>query len=105
VSDAPDALRRHETLLARLLRFGTWAACLLMAAGALLDLPIAIRFGLANGVAALDVIKAGIAVLIVLPVARVALMLIVFVGERDYVYTAIAALVLAIIGTGFFFAR
>jgi hypothetical protein len=105
MSDPADALRRHEALLAALLRFGTWAACLLMVAGAFLDLPGASRLGLPDGVAAMDVIKAGIALLIFLPVARVALMLVLFLNERDYVYTAIAALVLAIIGAGFFFAR
>lgn len=44
--------------------------------------------------------KAGVAVFIFLPVARVALMLAIFLRERDYVYTVTAALVLAIIAAG-----
>ena len=47
-----------------------------------------------------DVMKAGVAAFILLPVARVALMLIIFLRERDYLYMAISALVLAIIATG-----
>jgi uncharacterized membrane protein len=45
-------------------------------------------------------VKAGVAVFILLPVARVALMLTLFLRERDYAYTVIAALVLAIIAAG-----
>ncbi|MDM4501851.1 DUF1634 domain-containing protein [Klebsiella oxytoca] len=37
---------------------------------------------------------------ILLPVARVALMLTIFLRERDYAYVVIAALVLAIIAAG-----
>ncbi|MDE2344185.1 MAG: DUF1634 domain-containing protein [Betaproteobacteria bacterium] len=47
-----------------------------------------------------DLVKAGIAAFIFLPSARVALMLAIFVRERDCVYAAIAALVLVIIATG-----
>jgi uncharacterized membrane protein len=49
-----------------------------------------------------EAMKVGVALFIFLPVARVALMFAFFLRERDYVFTAIAALVLAIIGTGFF---
>jgi uncharacterized membrane protein len=43
----------------------------------------------------------GIALFILLPTLRVLLMLLVFLRERDYRFTAIAALVLAIILLGF----
>jgi hypothetical protein len=46
------------------------------------------------------VVTAGIALLIVLPVLRVFLMLVVFVRERDFRFSAIAMLVLAIILLG-----
>jgi uncharacterized membrane protein len=49
----------------------------------------------------LHIVEAGIAVFILLPVLRVILMLIVFVRQRDYRYTAIAANVLLIILLGF----
>jgi uncharacterized membrane protein len=37
---------------------------------------------------------------VLLPVARVALMLAIFLRDRDYAYMVISALVLAIIGAG-----
>ena len=43
----------------------------------------------------------GIALFILLPVLRVVLMLIVFLRERDYRFSAIAALVLTILLVGF----
>jgi uncharacterized membrane protein len=46
------------------------------------------------------IVTAGIALLIVLPVLRVFLMLVVFVRERDVLFSAIAMLVLAIIVLG-----
>jgi len=46
------------------------------------------------------IVTAGIALLIVLPVLRVSLMLVVFVRERDVLFSAIAMLVLAIILLG-----
>ncbi len=46
-------------------------------------------------------VKAGVALFILLPVTRVALMLVIFLRERDSAYTAISALVLAIIGAAF----
>ena len=52
--------------------------------------------------AGLDVVKVGVGVFILLPVARVVLMLAIFLRERDYIYAVIAALVLAIIAVGVF---
>jgi len=46
------------------------------------------------------IVTAGIALLIVLPVLRVFLMLVVFVRERDFLFSAIAMLVLVIIVLG-----
>jgi len=46
------------------------------------------------------IVTAGIALLIVLPVLRVSLMLVVFVRERDFRFSAIAMLVLAIMLLG-----
>ena len=45
--------------------------------------------------------KAGVALFILLPVARVALMIAIFLRERDYAYTAISTLVLVIIAVSF----
>jgi len=73
--------------LADLLHYGTWLAS------------IAIGLGLALGSTRIETI--GIALFILLPTLRVLLMLLVFLRECDYRFTAIAALVLAIILLGF----
>lgn len=91
---------RRDQIIAGLLWYGTWFASAIIAVGVLL-----MNFGSGqifhslslNGDAA---VKAGVAVFIVLPVSRVALMLTIFLRERDYAYVAIAALVLAVIATG-----
>jgi uncharacterized membrane protein len=92
--------RLRERLIANLLRYGTWIACALiaigMAAGALQPLGYSLPFGLY----APGLVRTGVALFIALPVARVALMLITFLRERDTVYALIAALVLAIIAAG-----
>ncbi|MGC1305247.1 MAG: DUF1634 domain-containing protein [Caulobacteraceae bacterium] len=85
--------QKLERLLAIVLQQGVWLACGLIAVGLALG-PLGVTAG--AGVTA-----AGIGLLILLPVLRVALMLAVFVRERDYPLGAIAALVLTIILLGF----
>jgi uncharacterized membrane protein len=46
-------------------------------------------------------VKVGVALFIVLPAARVALMLLIFLRERDYAFSLISALVLTIIAAAF----
>src|SRR3546814_20358434 len=53
------------------------------------------------GLSGIDIITAGIVLLILLPAFRVALMLIAFLRDRDYRFAVIAALVLIIIFAGF----
>ena len=55
----------------------------------------------AGGAAAYASRTIGIALFLLLPVLRVVLMLIVFLRERDYRFSAIAALVLRILLVGF----
>jgi uncharacterized membrane protein len=86
--------RRLERLLGALLRYGTWVASGVIALG----LAVTMAGGFAGGA---RIVTAGIALLILLPVSRVALMLAVFMGERDYRFGAISALVLMIIVLGF----
>jgi uncharacterized membrane protein len=78
---------RLEWLLANLLHYGSSLAS------------IAIGLGLA--LTSMRIATVGIALFILLPTLRVLLMLLVFLRERDYRFTAIAALVLAIILLGF----
>ncbi len=98
----PDTsyLERRERIIAGLLWYGTWFASVLIAAGMLLA---AIEPSLAAPALPLSgygAIKAGVAVFILLPVARVILMLAIFLRERDYTYAVIAGFVLAIIAAG-----
>jgi uncharacterized membrane protein len=85
--------RHRERLIAGLLWYGTWLACAVTGVG------ILARLSGHGGVAAT---KAGIALFILLPIARVALMLAIFIRERDLAYTAISGTVLAIILAGVF---
>ncbi|SAK64937.1 DUF1634 domain-containing protein [Caballeronia ptereochthonis] len=81
-----------DSLLARFLQCGTWAACVLIGAGLVLDAHAA---GL--GMRALT---AGVALFIMLPVLRLVLMLAMFARQRNYLYVAIAVTVLALIAAG-----
>lgn len=94
------SFERQDQIIAGLLWYGTWFASALIAVGILLTplgpIPAFQAFPLSGHVA----VKAGVAMFILLPVARVVLMLAIFLRERDYAYAAIAALVLAVIATG-----
>lgn len=95
---------RLERLLAGVLEYGTWLGTCVIAAG--LVLATIHRAASAQGwplPPGMPIVAAGILLFILLPVLRVALMLIVFVLERDYRFSAIALLVLAIIFLGFVF--
>jgi uncharacterized membrane protein len=86
-----------ERCLATTLELGTWVGSCIIAVGWVL---------LATGeppslpTAAGTIVRAGIALFILLPATRVLLMVIVFVCEREYRFSAIAALVLAVIVMG-----
>jgi uncharacterized membrane protein len=83
-----------ENLLGRLLHYGTLAASGIIALG------LALSFG--SGSLGMGIATAGIALFILLPALRVAVMLIFFLRARDFRYGAIAALVLLIISISFF---
>jgi hypothetical protein len=97
---SPDVRRpaRFEALLAGLLGCGTWLASAVIAVG----LAVASTEQAAEGPMSpgAHIVMAGIALFIALPVLRLALMLIVFVRQRDYRFVAITALVLTIILLG-----
>lgn len=81
-----EKIQRLESLLASLLHYGTWIASGVIAAGILSS--------------SMPIVTVGIGLFILLPFLRVVLMLIVFLGERDYRFVAIAAAVLLIILAG-----
>jgi uncharacterized membrane protein len=83
-----------ENLLGRLLHHGTLAASGVIALG--------LALSVASAQLGMGVATAGITLFILLPVLRVATMLIFFLRARDYRYGAIAALVLLIISFSFF---
>jgi len=96
MTQAADRQVRRDRIIAGLLWYGTWIASALIAAGMAFDFLPQAQAGLGG----LELVKAGVALFILLPVARVALMLAIFLRERDYAYTAISALVLLIIAAG-----
>ena len=95
-----DDYERHEQIIAALLWYGTWFASAVIAAGMALSALQQLEGLPGFGLSGYDLVKAGVALFILLPVARVTLMLAIFLRERDYAYMVISALVLAIIGAG-----
>jgi uncharacterized membrane protein len=83
-----------ERILGSLLHYGTYIASLVIALG--------LALALASSPAGSRIATAGIALFILLPVARVGTMLIFFLQTRDYRFSAIAALVLVIIVISYF---
>lgn len=95
-----DNFERREQIIAALLWYGTWLASAVITAGMTLDALQPFEGQLNLGFSGYDIVKAGVALFILLPIARVVLMLAIFLRERDLVYTAISALVLIIIAAG-----
>lgn len=102
MSDPTRDYRVCEQLVAGLLRGGTWLASASIAAGLLVEMWHRAAKPAPHSLNGFEAVKVGVALIIFLPIARVALMFAFFLRERDYVFTAISALVLAIIGIGFF---
>lgn len=89
MAPSQDEAERRERTIGLLLEYGTWLAAAVIGCGLIVGHP-----------AGPTIVTAGIALFILLPIARVATMAVLFLRERDYLYAAISALVLAIIGTG-----
>jgi uncharacterized membrane protein len=96
----PDHARHPELerRLALLLRYGTWLGSLVIAVGLGLTWipptegsPVNLGMG---------IVTLGVAIFIFLPITRVALMLAVFLCDRDYRFAAIALTVLTVIALG-----
>ncbi|MBC2885464.1 DUF1634 domain-containing protein [Ochrobactrum sp. CM-21-5] len=97
---ATDSFERRDQIIAALLWYGTWFASAVIGVGVLLTAFEPLPASLSIPITGYETVKAGVAVFILLPIARVALMLSIFLREKDYTYTIISALVLAIIATG-----
>jgi hypothetical protein len=87
--NSPDGLNSR---LARLLGIGSWASCVLIAAGMVVRMS-----GVSERPVADHLVSAGIVLLIALPTLRVAVMAVWFLFRRDVDFALIAALVLVII--------
>lgn len=100
MTPAMDGDWRRERTIAGLLYYGTWIASVIVGIGMIVGVLGDIACFNLLAIKGEIIVKTGIALLILLPIVRVALMLIIFLYERDYVYVAIAMAVLAIIATG-----
>ncbi|BBV08812.1 TPA: DUF1634 domain-containing protein [Providencia stuartii] len=89
----------RDQLIANLLWYGTWFATVLIAIGVIIN-ALAAYFPLSFG--GYPIIKIGIILFIFLPVARVILMLVLFLREHNYLYATIACFVLCTIAAGVF---
>lgn len=93
-----------ERRLAALLKYGTWIASLLIAAGCMLTLAASYMAPKAaasiHGVDGVRIMTAGVALFILLPVLRLLLMLGVFLQHRDYRFSIVTLLVLLIVFAG-----
>jgi uncharacterized membrane protein len=91
----------QERIIAGLLRYSVWLASAIIAAGLAVEWARPLAPAILPGLSGFDLVKAGVALFILLPVARVTLMVVLFLRERDYAFAAISALVLTIMGVGF----
>lgn len=96
MSERDEALRVLEGTLATALRQGTRIATGVVAAGLL----VAAFASSGRATWSMGVVNAGILLFIMLPTARVVLMMLAFLKDRDYRFAAIAAGVLTIIVLG-----
>ena len=97
---ATDNYERREQIIAALLWYGTWLACAVIAVGMIVGAIQQTAGLLSLGFSSYGILKVGVALFILLPIARVALMVAIFLRERDYAYVAISSLVLVIISAG-----
>jgi uncharacterized membrane protein len=100
---------RLERWLARLLLYGTWVATVTIASGLAISLPSHFESALPgprthpewlSTPTGMHIVTVGIALFILLPIMRLILMLGMFLHQRDYRFSAITALVLAIVAAG-----
>lgn len=101
MNPTPADVSPLESLLAKFLLYGTWVASSVIAVGCgLLAIEARSAASAPTGTLPLGCVTAGIAMLILLPVLRVAIMLWFFLRARDYRLAIAAALVLSTIAAG-----
>ncbi|WP_430389948.1 DUF1634 domain-containing protein [Dyella sp. 20L07] len=95
-----DENERRELVVATLLWYGTLLASVIIAIGIGVGIVQRIDGPLSLGFSVNDIMKVGVALFILLPISRVALLIAIFLRERDYAYVVISSFVLAIIAAG-----
>lgn len=95
-----DSDRRLERNVAALLHHGTWVASTVIVVGMVVCALDPTRGPFQFGLNGYVIVKTGIALFIALPIARVSLMLAMFLRARDRLYGMISFLVLVIIAAG-----
>jgi len=92
--------QRQDGIIACLLWYGTLIASAVITIGIIVGALAQMGYIPGQAQAGYALIRLGVVIFLLLPIIRVALMLVMFAQARDYIYTAIAALVLTIIGAG-----
>lgn len=82
---------RLEHVVGRILRTGSWTSTAILAAGVVLTLA-APSFGPAHAI-----IRIGLLVLLLTPVARVVASVVEYANDRDWLFTLLTSLVLVIV--------
>lgn len=90
----PSQMESIELILAKLLRIGSLLAAGLMGAGT-----VAMLAGLTGGTVNM-LMTAGIVVLVFTPIMRVVVAGVVFLRERDYLFSLFCAIVVAALAVG-----
>jgi uncharacterized membrane protein len=90
-----------ERILAGLLRYGAIMTSVCIAIGLVLNWTLAKTGSPSSNNDSLKLIEIGVGTLISLPVLRVALMMGIFIKQKDYRFAAISAVVLGIVASGF----
>lgn len=97
---AKSDIELSNRVIAGLLWYGTWLASAIIALGTGLEVLNQIGCDMPFVQSGLSLMKTGVIIFILLPVARVILMLGLFLRNRDYLYTVLSAFVLVVIGIG-----
>lgn len=102
MSSKINSIQKQEQRIAALLHSGTWLASAVVAVGLAWQVSESyVRHSPIKTVTGVQFVTVGVGLFISLPIIRLLFMLLMFLRERDYTFTLIAAIVLGIIFTGF----
>ena len=97
-----NPIQKQELRIASLLHSGTWLASTVVGVGLAWQMSENyLRHSPFKTVTGVQIVTVGVGLFISLPILRLLFMLLMFLRERDYTFSLIAAIVLGIIFTGF----